>query len=159
MRWSAVLKLLTGIALAIALSVGGLYLVAQYLYTKFTELPPKPVYANDKPSSKSSAKATTKPAPKPPPAAVPSHTPVASPSPTASPKSTEYRARITLGDGLNMRADATADAARVGGVDYNQEVVVLEESANKEWIRIRLPETGEEGWIKSGYTARLDGGN
>jgi len=67
-----------------------------------------------------------------------------------------YPARITQSQGLNVRQSPGRDAARVGGVDYNQRVVVLEDSPDKEWQRVRIEGSDVEGWIKSGYTERVD---
>ncbi len=81
------------------------------------------------------------------------------PSSKPSPKPTEtegYRAKITQEIGLNIRESPQADGPRIGGVDYNEEVIVLEESPDKNWQKIRLPDSSIEGWVKAGYTDRLN---
>lgn len=148
MKWSGLLKAFSGFLVAIALIVGGGFLAAQYLITQFTTPPPKPMFANDS-------------SPKPPPAAIapkppspqPKNTPIA-----ASPKPTElgYPAKITLSEGLNVRSKPSANAERVGGVDFDEEIAVLEESPDKEWQRVRGKTSAVEGWIKSGHTERIN---
>ncbi|MGI0488719.1 SH3 domain-containing protein [Pantanalinema rosaneae CENA516] len=152
MRQSNVVRALSGFFLAIALIVGGGYLTTQFVIAKFTELPPRPTFPNDKPSpspTKPAAKpATSQPKASPVVAVSPSPTPSATPS--AKPEGD--RARITLGEGLNVRESASVESSRVGGVDYNEVVTILETSPDQEWQKVRLEKSGLEGWIKSGYT-------
>lgn len=148
MKWSGLLKAFSGLLLAIALIVGGGFLAAQYLITQFTAPPPKPMFAND--TSPNPQPAAIAPKSQPP---QPKTTPIApSPKPTGS----GYQARITLSEGLNVRLKPSADAERVGGVDFDEEITVLEESPDKEWQRVRGKTSGVEGWIKSGHTERMN---
>lgn len=158
MSWSGLIKVLSGLLLAIAFLVGGGFLAAQYLITQFTTPPPKPTYANDKPSPTAKPAVATK-------AAVAAIKPSSSPSPSASPSATPspqpseaagYRARVALNEGLNLREEPNRDSPRIDGIDYNDEVIVLEESPDKEWQRVRVEATNQEGWIKAGYTERVN---
>lgn len=154
MRQSNVVRALSGFLLAIGLIVGGGYLTTQFVIAKFTELPPRPSFPNDKPSS-NPAKPTAKPAasqPKASPVVAVSPSPTPTPSATASPKADGNLVRITLSSGLNMREDPSVESGRIGGVDYNETVTVLETSSDQEWQKVRLEKSGLEGWIKSGYT-------
>jgi hypothetical protein len=166
MTWSGLAKLVMGFLLAIALLGAGSYLAVQYVIAEFTKPPARPVFANDKPAQKpkpATATTVTKPAPSPAatasPLTSPSPTPAAvapspSPSPTPSPTPTGYQARVIISEGLNLRDKPNRESARVGGVDYDDRVTVLEESPDKEWQRVRVEGTSEEGWIRSGYTER-----
>lgn len=58
--------------------------------------------------------------------------------------------------GLNIREGPSVDANRLSGVDYDQQVIVLEDSEDKEWQRVRVEGTDIQGWIKSGYTERVN---
>ena len=148
MKWSGLLKALSGCLVAIALIIGGGFLAAQYLITQFTTPPPKPMFANDKPpSTVEPAAIVATPKPKP-----PQPTPTPSPKPSGS----GYQARITLSEGLNVRSQPNANAERVGGVDFDEEITVLEESPDKEWQRVRGKTSAVEGWIKSGYAERIN---
>lgn len=165
MSWYGLIKLLSGVFLAIAMIVGGSFYGAQYLIAQFTAPPPKPIFPNDKAPTKANSgkvaqaktmtatKTTPKPSPIASPAPSASPTPSVKPSPKAE-EAKEYRARIALSGGLNLRAEPDRDSNRVGGVDYNEAVVVLENSPDGEWQRVRIESTGEEGWIKSGYVDR-----
>lgn len=148
MSWSGFFKGFSAVLIAISLLLGGSFVAFQFVVSQFTAPPPKPVFPNDtpKPTAKPVAAVAAKPQISPSPVT----TPQASPSPKPSPVT--KRARITLGEGLNIRQGPSADTERVGGVDYSDEVVILEESPDKEWVRVRVESSGAEGWIKSGYT-------
>ncbi len=154
MSWSDLVKVLSGMFLAIALMVGGCFFAAQYVVAQFTAPPPKPRFPNDN----AAAKAKIQPAPAVKPVvAPPIPKPSVSPSPKPSPTITAgYRARITLAQGLNLRESPSRDAARIGGVVANTRITVLEESSDREWQRVRLEDSGREGWVKAGYTERLN---
>ncbi|MFM7449956.1 MAG: SH3 domain-containing protein [Leptolyngbyaceae cyanobacterium] len=158
MTWSNLAKLASGFVLAIALIVGGGYLMAQRLITQFMAPPPKPTFANDKPALVATASPAAKPTagqPSPSPQASPQSN--SSPSPAPSPSPTNgYPARITLDIGLNLRSAPNRDAERIGGIDYNQRVIVLEESPDKEWQRVRVEGTNLEGWVRGGYAEKLN---
>lgn len=153
MRWSSLVKLLLGVSLAIAILLGGGVATALYFMFKVTTRPPKPLFVNDKPSvtqhspNSRTAKHT-------PPATQPSTTPK---SKTSSPKPLEagaYKARVTWSQGLSLRSEPNLDAERIGSAGYNQPVVVLAESGDKSWQRVRLEDSEQEGWIKAGNTQR-----
>lgn len=154
MSWSGFFKGFSAVLIAIALLLGGGFFAFQFIVSQFTASPPRPTFPNDNPSPAAKPATATKPAASPSPAAA-SPSPVASPTPSPSPKPsapTTKRARITLGEGLNIRQGPSADTERVGGVDYSDEVTILEESPDKEWVKVRVESSGAEGWIKSGYT-------
>lgn len=147
MRWSLV-KLLLGVILAIAILMGAGVATALYFMFKVTTPPPKPIFANDKssvtqrsPASKT-AKRTTSPA-------KPSATPKTDSSPEPLALGT-YKARVTWSQGLSLRSEPNLDAERTGSAAYNQLIVVLGESADKNWQRVRLEDGEQEGWIKAG---------
>jgi uncharacterized protein YgiM (DUF1202 family) len=60
-----------------------------------------------------------------------------------------------LAQGLNLRESPSRDAVRIGGVVANTRITVLEESPDHEWQRVRLEDSGREGWVKAGYTERF----
>lgn len=154
MSWSDLTKVLSGVFLAIALIIGGCFFAAQHIIAQFTAPPPKPTFPNDNPG----AKAKLQPSPSAKPVATkPSPKPSVSASPLPKPSdSVGYRARITLLQGLNLRESPSRDAARVGGVDSNTRITILEESPDREWQRVRLEGSGREGWVKAGYTERIN---
>jgi uncharacterized protein YgiM (DUF1202 family) len=154
MSWANLMKVLSGVLLAIALIISGCFFAAQHVIAQFTAPPPKPTFPNDNPGAKPKLQPT--------PAAKPSTTkasPKPSVTPTPSPKPTEaagYRARITLSQGLNLRESPSRDSARIGGVGVNTSITVLEDSSDGAWQRVRLEGSGREGWVKAGYTERVN---
>lgn len=156
MSWSGLAKFIIGFFLAIALLVvcgGG---TAYYVLTKLSTPPPKPVYANDKPAVKAKAspgaiRPTTSAS-----SAQPNSTPTPSAAPAQALEPGAYKARVTWREGLSLREAPTLDASRVGGVGYNQRIVVIKESDDKRWQQVRLEEGEQQGWIKAGNIERVD---
>ncbi len=165
MKWSNVLSffagifnLITGITLAIALLSTGAWFAANYTITKLTAPPPRPAFPNDKsanapkttiaPPKLVKAKSVSANQPE------PFITTVASASPKPKLEPGAYPARVTQPIGLVLRDAPTRDSNQVGGVEFNQRVVVLEESADKGWQRIRVENGDRQGWVKVGNTQR-----
>ncbi len=65
-------------------------------------------------------------------------------------------ARITQSIGMVLRQSPSQDATRIGGLYYNDEVIVIGESADGQWQQVRLPGSGVEGWIKAGNVEQLN---
>jgi len=140
------LSLISGIVVAIAFLAAGGVIAVRYIITQIATAPPRPSFPNDpKPGV----------APPAPTAIAPIPTAVVVPSPSPLPPGA-YFARITQPIGLVLRSAPNRSGARLGGVDYNDRVIVLSDSPDKRWQRVRLGETGLEGWVRSGNTRRLD---
>jgi len=161
---SGLVKYILGFFLAIAVLIGGGVAVALYFMNRTGIPPAKPIYSNDSPSVKAQAPKATEPGGKPTPAQSPS-SPTPTPSPTESPQPTPsptplpsgaYRGRVSWAEGLSLRAQPNQDAERIGGVGFNQKIIVLEESEDKAWQKIRLEDSGQEGWVKAGNTEKTD---
>lgn len=155
MKWSGCAKFLVGFILAIAILIGCGALVGTYFMYRLSKPPEKPTFANDQPqpSPEASPSSSEKPSP----------SPTASPSPSPSPSPSEdtleagqYKARVTWSDGLVVRGEPNLEANRVGGVEHNQTIVVLEDSADGKWQRVRSEDGNLEGWVKAGNSAKLD---
>lgn len=157
MKWSSTLvKLFLGVVIAIALLVTGSVALALIFINRAATPPPKPIFANDTATVKKQAKvSTSSAAAKSTVAAKPSANP--SPSkPAASPlASGTYAARVTWEQGLSIRSEPSLESERIGSVDYNQQVIVLEESQDQKWQRIRLDDDELQGWVKAGNTERV----
>jgi hypothetical protein len=65
-----------------------------------------------------------------------------------------YRASVTWPEGLSLRAEPDADAERIGGIENKAMIIILEDSADGQWQRVRLPWNDQEGWIKGGNTQK-----
>ncbi len=66
-----------------------------------------------------------------------------------------YRARVVWSNGLSLRAEPTQESERIGGVAYNQEIIVLGLSEDGRWQRVRIPGSNLEGWVKAGNTEKI----
>ena len=65
-----------------------------------------------------------------------------------------YRAIVTWPQGLSLRAEPNANSGRVGGIETKANIIILEDSTDGKWQRVRLPWSGQEGWVKGGNTKR-----
>jgi hypothetical protein len=146
----SVFKFLVGFLLAIVLMAGASVAAALYFAAKLTTLPERPVFPNDKTAVQiAGAKPSQQKA-----------SPVSDSSDSPSPKPLEpgaYRALVTQPIGLILRDTGSRDSNRIGGVAYKEKVVVLEDSPDKEWQRIRVEDGNREGWVKGGNTEKVEG--
>lgn len=142
MSWSGLVKVSVGLFLAIALLAGGSLLAAQYFITKLSAPPPKPIYPNDKPiTAKTMTKAKSaveKPD-------APNDAPSLKPLPSGA-----FTGRVSQPIGLILRDAPGRDSGQVGGIEYNDKVIVLETSADGDWQKVRLQTSDREGWVKAG---------
>lgn len=159
-----ILKYTLGIFLALAILAGGGVAAALYFMNRTSAPPTKPIFANDspavrgekpKPTVPKAAKVASKPEAKGKASPKPTPTPKASESPKPLPPGA-YQARVTWKQGLILRAEAKQDAERVGGIGFNSRVIVLEQSEDQVWQKIRLEDGEQEGWVKAGNTQKVD---
>jgi hypothetical protein len=152
------LKVILGFILAIAVLLGTGLTVALYFVNRTAVTPPKPLYANDNPSKQiKKPKATPKSQLQKPATPNATSSPTATPTPTESPKALPpdaYEGTVTWAQGLSMRAEPDANSSTTGGVGGNKKVIILEESADKKWQKIRIADTDKEGWVKAGNIQR-----
>lgn len=149
-------KFVLGVSLAIAILIGGSAIGTLYFMYTVASRPPKPTFTNERVASTQSSPSAT-PSPVKPVSSTQS-SPQPTPTPDSSPEPLEpgtYRARVTWEQGLSLRAEPTFDAERTGGLEYNQQIVVLSESADKNWQKVRLADGEQEGWIKAGNIERV----
>ena len=147
-------KLVLGVCLALFLfSLAGVA-TARYFMTRLSVLPSKPVFSNE---TVASPTGTEPPASETENATSPEPTLASTPADSASVERppNSYDAVVVQPIGLVLRSGPGRDFQQLGGIDYNDMVWVLETSEDGEWLNVRLPETGQEGWIKSGNTQPL----
>jgi hypothetical protein len=152
-RVSNVVQFIIGFILGLAILAGGTAAVAYVFFAKMNVNPPKPMFVEEKKEE------TPTNAQKP---STPQSTPVAASSPESEPKNLPpgaYMARVTWAEGLSVRTEPGREAERIAGVDYNQELIVLQESEDKQWQKIRLAEGTLEGWIKAGNVEKIETSN
>lgn len=145
MKWSGLAKFTLGFLLAIALLFFAGVTATRFFIARLTAPPPRPVFPNDNPTPVD----TPPPAPSPEAATAPAPPPETTVESTSTPSANEYTARVSQPVGLILRSEPTQQSEQLGGVAFNQEVVVLETSPDGEWLRVRL-DSGAEGWIKGG---------
>ena len=150
-----VVKFVLGVSLAIAIIISGSVVGALYFMYKVTARPPKPVFSNETVTAKAQPKATKAQA-----KSVPSTKSTTQPSPSqdSSQEALEpgtYRARVTWTQGLSLRSEPNLSSERIGGLEHNQQIVVLQESSDKNWQKVRLSDGEQEGWIKVGNIERV----
>ncbi|MFM9267968.1 SH3 domain-containing protein [Tychonema sp. BBK16] len=144
-------KFLVGFLLAIVLMTGASVAAALYFAAKLTTIPERPTFPNDKTAVRIAGAKPTPTAKASPVSDSSSDTP--SPKPLAP---GTYRALITQPIGLILRDSANRDANRIGGVGYQEKVVVLEDSPDKEWQRIQVEDGSRDGWVKGGNTEKVE---
>lgn len=150
-------KLTLGLTLALLLFTLAGVATARYFMAKLSVLPPKPVFDNDAP-------AVTAAGPSPDAEPPPASTPVAV---AAEPETTpvepvdlppgSYEAVVNQPIGLVLRSGPGTEFDRLGGLDNNTQLVVLKTSEDGEWLNVRIPGSGQEGWVKGGNTRRVGG--
>ncbi|NJN03037.1 MAG: SH3 domain-containing protein [Leptolyngbyaceae cyanobacterium RM1_1_2] len=141
-------KLIIGIALALVLlSLAGVA-TARYFMSRLADLPDKPLYENDASLAQSA------------PASAAVSDPAASAEPEAPPAEAlppnSYKAVVIQPIGLVLREGPGLSYTQLGGVENNEEVIVLSTSDDQQWLQVRLPRNGQEGWVKAGNTRQLE---
>ncbi|MDY6806737.1 MAG: SH3 domain-containing protein, partial [Cyanobacteriota bacterium] len=133
-------KFLVGVILAVLLLAGASVAAVLYFAAKLSTLPEKPVFPNEQPTVENVAQVQS--------------------SASNSNNGLEpgaYRALVVEPIGLILRDTPTRDAVRIGGISYNEEVIVLEETADKRWQRVRVNDGGDRvGWVSGGNTEPIN---
>lgn len=153
MRWtSGLVKLILGFIIAIALLISGSVALALIFINRSSTPPPKPIFANDTNEVKKKANISTKPK-----TSAVANKPTSAKGSKTSPSlaSGTYAARVTWNEGLSLRAEPSLEAERIGSLDYNQKIVVLQQSQDEKWQKVRLDDGELEGWVKAGNTERV----
>lgn len=155
MSLSGIAKFIIGFFVGIFILAAGGVIAAYYFWTKLSITPAKPIFAEEQPKKaptvkKASNVQASNSKPKSQPAPTPSKPPAQELPPGA------YKARVTWPEGLSLRDAPGTDSNRVGGVMFNQEVIVLKQSGDQKWQQVRLAEGEQGGWIKSGNTEKVN---
>ncbi|MGK7942604.1 MAG: SH3 domain-containing protein [Crocosphaera sp.] len=158
-RLSGVFQFLLGFFLGIILLVGGTASLAYVVFSRMSANPERPTFAEEKPpeeTAKTETDATAKQK-----TSSQSVEEVAVRE-TVTEKEKEdlpngaYRAKVTWSTGLSLRSQPDSGAERIGGVEYNSELIVLKTSADGDWQQVRLPGSQQKGWVKAGNVAKVE---
>jgi Bacterial SH3 domain len=148
------LQLITGILIGLiglgaAIGGAGYY----FFITQMSARPPKPVFAEERDGGKPVATAKAKPK-----AGVVATAP--SPSPEGidlvepdkiKPLAPEaYDAKVLWKDGLSLKQDPDPNSEKVGGVEFNAKVAIVETSDDKQWVKIQSEKENLQGWVRAG---------
>ena len=160
-RLSGVFQFLLGFFLGIFLLVGGTASLAYVVFSRMNANPEKPTFAEENPPE-TTAKADSQPMAKQETKTQPVEEVVAT-EPVMEEEETDenlpdgaYRAKVTWSTGLSLRSQPDSDAERIGGVEYNSELIVLQTSADGGWQQVRLPNSQSEGWVKAGNVEKVE---
>jgi hypothetical protein len=155
-RVSATAQFILGFLLGISLIIGVSGSLVFAYYKRMSILPEKPVFpvvssestqTIEPLASKTNIEpeaVTINPEPKPEP----------EPEPTIELPADAHYAVVTWSEGLSLRAEPSVDSERIGGVEFESKIIILEDSSDGKWQRVRLPGSQMEGWIKGGNTEK-----
>ena len=161
-RISATVQFILGFAIGISLIVGVSGSLVFAYYKKMSTLPKKPDFpvaavpsnsaSNDVEASTTIEPLESNTAPEEEEAIEPevSEPEVSEPELPAD----AYYAKVTWPQGLSLRSEPDPNAGRVGGIGFEKTIIILENSADGNWQRVRLPWSEQEGWVKAGNVER-----
>ena len=147
-------KFVLGIILAmLIMSVAGLAM-AKFFMSRIVELPERPVYENDLPEDQRPRPTAAAPEEAPETEIVVGEVEEAE-EPEEAPEEEEedalpegeYRAVVNQPVGLILRDGPGTSYAQIGGLDYQQSMIVFDEDSG--WLNVEL-RNGQTGWIKDG---------
>ncbi|HHP7232347.1 MAG TPA: SH3 domain-containing protein [Xenococcaceae cyanobacterium] len=165
-QWQSSLKVISNLAqfilgfvLGVSLIAGAAIGAGYYYFTKMSsKVPQKPIYEAEKVATTitepetvtDTIAATSELAPE-------TNSDVPAEPETAAVELPEnaYYARVTWPQGLSLRAEPSINSARIGGIGYDAEIIILEQSADRQWQRVQIPWNQQEGWVKAGNTERV----
>lgn len=138
MNFYGFFKFLVGVILAFLLLAGASVAAVLYFAAKLSVLPDRPVFPNEKPVVTNVSQVQSSPSNK-------------GLEPGA------YRALVVEPIGLILRDTPSRDANRIGGISYQEKVVVLEKIEDGRWEKVRVDDGGDRvGWVTGGNTEPID---
>jgi Bacterial SH3 domain len=155
MSISNVFQFIFGFILGIGVLSGSLAGVAFIVFTQMAAPPPKPEFTQEKEEVvETTKKVETQ-------EVIETQTPATSEvEPTPAPKEElepgAYRAIVSWSEGLSLRDRPGLESQRIGGIAYNAEIIILQDSEDKKWQKVRIPDSQQEGWIKTGNVTKIE---
>lgn len=136
MNFYGFFKFLVGVILAIMLLAGASVAAVLYFAAKLSILPEKPVFPNEKPVVENVSQVQTA---------------------NNGLEPGAYKAVVVEPIGLILRDTPSRDAIRIGGISYQEEVIVLETTEDGRWERVRVDDGGDRvGWVSGGNTEPIE---
>jgi hypothetical protein len=161
MSLSGFAQFILGFFLGVFILTGTGAAAAYFFLNRMSDTPPEPVYSEKNPpepepkeesaSSESENQSAT------------NTTPV-EPEPEPEPEEEKtiaerfgeqaYEAQVTWPSGLSLRSNPSLDASRVGGVYYEDRLVIIETQGD--WQRVYVPESAQQAWVKAGNVEKTN---
>ena len=136
MNFYGFFKFLVGFILAVLLLTGASVAAVLYFAAKLSVLPEKPVFPNEKPVVENVSQVQTA---------------------NNGLEPGAYRAVVVEPIGLILRDTPSRDAIRIGGISYQEKVIVLETIEDGRWERVRVDDGGDRvGWVSGGNTEPIN---
>lgn len=146
-----IVQFVLGFILGLLITAGVTAGIAFFILSKLAKTPPKPLFAETISPPVAQEQITTESLP------TQTETPVIEVKPDeVETQEDGYRARVTWSDGLTVRAEPNVDSERLGGVEYDQELIVLGTNPEETWQKIRIPDSNVQGWVKAGNLSKID---
>lgn len=161
-RLANVFQFILGFFLGVFLLAAGGAGLGFIFFSRLAAPPPKPIFSEEKPASSPDSKQEKAPTKKAATKKEVAEQPKASPSPAEKTETAEklppgsYKARVNWSSGLSLRAEPSKEAERIGGVEYNQEIIILEKSRDGQWEKVRVAGGSQEGWVKAGNVEKIE---
>ena len=165
--FSVFLQFILGFFVGILLLVSGTTALAYVVFYRLNTSPPKPIFVEEKQEKtteasnvKSDTHKKAKKSEENPQEEITAQQP--EPSPEIEEEKEEYlpsgayRASVIWPSGLSLRAEPGQDAQRIGGIDYEAELIILKTSPDGDWQNVRLSRNGQEGWVKAGNIRKIE---
>jgi hypothetical protein len=145
-----IFKFLIGIIMAVFILAGAGVAAVLFLASSVTRLPERPTFPNDKTTNVATKKPVSQAN-----SATNNNTSNNNQAEALAPGS--YRAKVTEPVGLILRDTPSRDAKRLGGIAYEEELIVLEESSDKLWQRVKVTDGSDRtGWVSGGNTQAIE---
>jgi hypothetical protein len=163
MSLSGFIQFILGFLVGVSILTGAGAATAYFFLNRFSEAPQKPTYP-EKESSQTAEKSqpqteeSSQPVSEKPPEPEPEPKPEPKPEPTIQERFGEqaYEARVTWPSGLSLRGEPSLSASRVGGVYYDDKLVIIGRSNDGDWQKVYIPESGQQAWVKAGNVEKID---
>jgi cytoskeletal protein RodZ len=166
MSFSGLAQFILGFFLGVFILTGTGAAAAYFFLNRFSDAPAKPTYSEEdasessngeNPSASTPEKASTE-------ATSTSAVESSAPDPPQPESRTieerfgeqAYEARVTWPSGLSLRDRPSVNASRVGGVYYQDQLVVIGKSSDGDWQQVYIPGSGQQAWVKAGNVEKVN---
>lgn len=153
MSFSSILQFILGVITGLILLLASGTAAGYYFLIRMVVIPERPVYSEERPTASPSATdPETDNAPEPETAAES----LEPESPTEELEPGAYRATVTWPDGLSLRSEPNGESESIGGLAYDQEMIILKTSEDGNWEQVRLPNSDRTGWVRAGNSQAIE---